>query len=225
MDIRIGAGQTWGKYANNIHTLNITQELVGYKKHDDIKFTATIPQNGFPHKNRCLVMIDSFSFRMNKPNGGGVQAPHGGTVTNFAASYINIMAERTIAVSLDGLGVMNSYDTVNRQNDVVGVVGLLINKGGALASERFVRSIDKGGDILSRGVLAQSPFGKSLGIRILDATTLKPLTHSRLATDYDIGAIDPANGNLQVARGGGLKVDVSLVLKILFLDEEDMKSV
>ena len=121
---------------------------------------------------------------------------------------------------------MNSYDTVNKQNDVVGVVGLHINKGaGALAQERFVRSIDKGGDIFSRGVLAQSPFGKSLGIRILDAVTLKSLTHSRLTADFDIGAINPANNQIRVANGGGLKVEVALVLRILFLDEEDMKSV
>ena len=225
MDIRSGAGQTWGKYANNIHTLNITKDLTGYKAGDDIKFTATIPQNGFPHKNRCLVMIDSLCFRLNKPNLGNAAAPHGGSIANFASSYINIMAELTIAVSLDGLGVMNSYDTVNKQNDVVGVVGLHLNKGSALAQERFVRSIDKGGDIFSRGVLAQSPFGKSLGIRILDAVTLKSLTHSRLTADFDIGAINPANNQIRVANGGGLKVEVALVLRILFLDEEDMKSV
>ena len=219
MDIRIGAGQTWGKYANNIHTLNITQELVGYKKHDDIKFTATIPQNGFPHKNRCLVMIDSLSFRLHKP--GNNQ----GAVSTYVTAYTSITAEPSLAVSLDGLGVMNSYDTVNKQNDVVGVVCLHLNKGSALAQERFVCSVDKGGDIFSRGVLAQSPFGKSLGIRILDAVTLKSLTHSRLTADYDIGAINPQNNQIRVANGGGLKIEVAIVLKILFLDEEDMKSV
>ena len=177
MDIRSGAGQTWGKYANNIHTLNITQELVGYKKHDDIKFTATIPQNGFPHKNRCLVMIDSLSFRLHKP--GNNQ----GAVSTYVTAYTSITAEPSLAVSLDGLGVMNSYDTVNKQNDVVGVVDLYINKGAATAiTSRSVRSVNKGGDIFSKGVLAQSPFGKSLGIRLLDAVTLKPLTHAAAAT-------------------------------------------
>ena len=216
MDIRIGAGQTWGKYANNIHTLNITQELVGYKKHDDIKFTATIPQNGFPHKNRCLVMIDSLSFRLHKP--GNNQ----GAVSTYVTAYTSITAEPSLAVSLDGLGVMNSYDTVNKQNDVVGVVDLYINKGAATAiTSRSVRSVNKGGDIFSKGVLAQSPFGKSLGIRLLDAVTLKPLTHVLAAT-----AIAPGNAGANTTGFPfGIKVGVSLVLKILFLDEEDMKSV
>ena len=216
MDIRIGAGQTWGKYANNIHTLNITQELVGYKKHDDIKFTATIPQNGFPHKNRCLVMIDSLSFRLHKP--GNNQ----GAVSTYVTAYTSITAEPSLAVSLDGLGVMNSYDTVNKQNDVVGVVDLYINKGSATAiTSRSVRSVNKGGDIFSKGVLAQSPFGKSLGIRLLDAVTLKPLTHVLAAT-----AIAPGTAGANTTGFPfGIKVGVSLVLKILFLDEEDMKSV
>ena len=139
MDIRIGAGQTWGKYANNIHTLNITQELVGYKKHDDIKFTATIPQNGFPHKNRCLVMIDSLSFRLHKPTNAL------GALGTYVTAYTSITAKPSLAVSLDGLGVMNSYDTVNKQNDVVGVVDLYINKGSATAiTSRSVRSVNKG---------------------------------------------------------------------------------
>ena len=216
MDIRIGAGQTWGKYANNIHTLNITQELVGYKKHDDIKFTATIPQNGFPHKNRCLVMIDSLSFRLHKP--GNNQ----GALSTYVTAYTSITAEPSLAVSLDGLGVMNSYDTVNKQNDVVGVVDLYINKGAATAiTSRSVRSVNKGGDIFSKGVLAQSPFGKSLGIRLLDAVTLKPLTHVLAAT-----AIAPGTAGANTTGFPfGIKVGVSLVLKILFLDEEDMKSV
>ena len=216
MDIRIGAGQTWGKYANNIHTLNITQELVGYKKHDDIKFTATIPQNGFPHKNRCLVMIDSLSFRQHKP--GNNQ----GALSTYVTAYTSITAEPSLAVSLDGLGVMNSYDTVNKQNDVVGVVDLYINKGAATSiTSRSVRSVNKGGDIFSKGVLAQSPFGKSLGIRLLDAVTLKPLTHAAAAT-----AIAPGTaGANTLGFPFGTKVGVSLVLKILFLDEEDMKSV
>ena len=216
MDIRSGAGQTWGKYANNIHTLNITQELVGYKKHDDIKFTATIPQNGFPHKNRCLVMIDSLSFRLHKP--GNNQ----GAVSTYVTAYTSITAEPSLAVSLDGLGVMNSYDTVNKQNDVVGVVDLYINKGSATAiTSRSVRSVNKGGDIFSKGVLAQSPFGKSLGIRLLDAVTLKPLTHVLAAT-----AIAPGTAGANTTGFPfGIKVGVSLVLKILFLDEEDMKSV
>ena len=212
MDIRSGAGQTWGKYANNIHTLNITKDLTGYKEGDDIKFTATIPQNGFPHKNRCLVMIDSLCFRLNKPNAGNAAAPHGGSIANFATSYVNIMAEPTIAVSLDGLGVMNSYDTLNRQNDIVGEVDLYINKASGARQKASVSARYKGGDIFSRGVLAQSPFGKSLGIRILDPVTLKPLTHTS-SSDYP------------QANGGGRKTSISLVLKILFLDEEDMKSV
>ena len=206
MDIRSGAGQTWGKYANNIHTVNITQELVGYKKHDDIKFTATIPQNGFPHKNRCLVMIDSLSFRLHKP--GNNQ----GAVSTYVTAYTSITAEPSLAVSLDGLGVMNSYDTLNRQNDIVGEVDLYINKASGARQKASVSARYKGGDIFSRGVLAQSPFGKSLGIRILDPVTLKPLTHT-------------SPSNYPQANGGGRKTSISLVLKILFLDEEDMKSV
>ena len=208
MDIRSGAGQTWGKFANNIHTLNIAQDLVGYKAGDDIKFTATIPQNGFPHKNRCLVMIDSFSFLLNKPT---ALAP-ASTVNTYTTHYESIMSERSLAVSLDGLGVMNSYDTLNRQNDIVGVVDLYINKAQGARQKASVSARYKGGDIFSRGVLAQSPFGKSLGIRILDPVTLKPLTHTS-SSDYP------------QANGGGRKTSISLVLKILFLDEEDMKSV
>ena len=79
-------------------------------------------------------------------------------------------------------------------------------------------TVNKGGDTFSKGVLAQSPFGKSLGIRLLDVVTLKPLTHATAAT-----AIAP--GNVQAPHEFGSKVGVSLVLKILFLDEEDMKSV
>ena len=208
MDIRSGAGQTWGKFANNIHTLNIAQDLVGYKAGDDIKFTATIPQNGFPHKNRCLVMIDSFSFLLNKPTADAAAS----AVGTYTTHYESIMSERSLAVSLDGLGVMNSYDTLNRQNDIVGEVDLYINKASGARQKASVSARYKGGDIFSRGVLAQSPFGKSLGIRILDPVTLKPLTHTS-SSDYP------------QANGGGRKTSISLVLKILFLDEEDMKSV
>ena len=221
MDIRSGAGQTWGKYANNIHTLNITKDLTGYKEGDDIKFTATIPQNGFPHKKRCLVMIDSLSFRLQVPV--TIDAATSRSVAAYALHYDSIMCEPTVAVSLDGLGVMNSYDTMNKQNEIVGVVRTFVNKAGTTGVtnaqttarvSRHVSSRDTSGDFFARGVLAQSPFGKSLGIRILDASTLKPLVHSN-----DSGAYGANNA------AGIRGTSVSLVLKILFLDEEDMKSV
>ena len=203
MDIRSRAGQTWGKYANTIHTLNIAQELVGYKEGGDIKFTATIPQNRFPHKNRCLVMIDSFSFRLNKPLAGIVALSPG----DYVKTYETIMAEPTIAVSLDGLGVMNSYDTLNRQNDIVGVVDLYINKATGIRQAACVHSVKNGGDIFSKGVLTQSPFGKSLGIRILDAHTLKTLKqHKESNFPLTVQVL-----GVPTHRGGGIKVDVSLV--------------
>ena len=188
MDIRSGTGQTWGKYANNFHTLNIAQELVGYKAGGDIKFTATIPQNGFPHRKRCLVMIDSLSFRLLRPITRGQAADI--SVAAYAASYDTMMAEPTVAVSLDGLGVVNSYDTINRQNEIVGVVRTFVNTAGTTKGAKVARHVssrETSGDVFARGVLAQSPFGKSLGIRLLDAVTLKPLTHVLAAT-----AIAPA---------------------------------
>ena len=57
-------------------------------------------------------------------------------------------------------------------------------------------TVNKGGDTFSKGVLAQSPFGKSLGIRILDAHTLKTLKHGK-KSDFpllfcsDFGRADP----------------------------------
>ena len=50
----------FGKYANNMHTL-IIRERREFLDGEKIAFSATIPQNGFPHKKRCMVMLESLT--------------------------------------------------------------------------------------------------------------------------------------------------------------------
>ena len=106
----------FGKYANNVKTLLIhapVQLLPG----DPLEFTEHILNvANFPHKNRCMIMIDTLSITaLNDVNTDDVNR------NNFAEQFPELFSLPIVGVSADGLGVQNSYDTISNQNSFIGI--------------------------------------------------------------------------------------------------------
>jgi len=196
----------WGKYANNLTTLLI-RDQIDVKMNEPIQFNVTIPNvQNFPHKSRCMVMVDSLSITISDnyntiagdrltghPTRLNVDEHQNTNIQNrnlLAEEYPELFNEPTLAVSIDGLGVQNSYDNLSKQNNVVGVCPIRTNK---VESKEYSKSLtftyNNTGSIHTCGVLAQSPFGKSLNVRLFDvssvqlffepSTELQPLRSSR----------------------------------------------
>jgi len=195
----------FGKYANNMHTL-IIRERREFLDGEKIAFSATIPQNGFPHKKRCMVMLESLTI--------GIQDEANLSTNNlFDGSKNSFFGDPTVAVSIDGMGVMNSYDNINNQNGFVGIAPLKTNRVLSTNKTQETNAVYENscGSILTKGVLAQSPFGKGLNVRILD-----------------MGSQDTVDGTqqlLEVSAVADAFYYIVIVLKILFLDDLDMKEV
>ncbi len=175
----------WGKYANNMKTLLI-QKTINLDFDQNVEFDVTVPNVfNFPHKNRCVVMIDTLSISAVSNENTNIK-----TRNFFAEDYPELWSLPTIGVSLDGMGVVNSYDTISNQNNIVGICPLHTEK--ALSTEHsggmtFV--YQNTGSIHTCGSLCQSPFGKSMRVRLFDLasgsagqTSLNPLKSQRRET-------------------------------------------
>ena len=108
---------------------------------------------------------------------------------------------------------MNSYDNINNQNGFVGIAPLKTNRILSTKNTTATNAVYENscGNILTKGVLAQSPFGKGLNVRILD-----------------MGSEDIPLGTQQLSEVKAIAAayyHIVIVLKILFLDDLDMKEV
>lgn len=154
----------FGKYANNMKSLFI-HELVVLSPNERLEFEKSIPNvDNFPNKNRCLIMIDTLSITALDETNIEVS-----TRNHFAEKFPELFSLPLIGVSIDGLGVQNTYDTINKQNSLVGICPLTTDKvmsNNSSVSMNF--NYQNVGNILSCGVLGSSPFGKSLKFRLFD---------------------------------------------------------
>ena len=202
----------FGKYANNLHTL-IVRDRREYLAGEGFAFQTTIPQNGFPHKKRCMVMLESLTIGYHDASNTSTANPNNSLNNKFDADKNPFFDDPTVAVSVDGMGVMNSYDNINNQNGFVGIAPLKTNRILSTKNTTATNAVYENscGNILTKGVLAQSPFGKGLNVRILDMGSEDiPLGTQQLS---EVKAIAPAYYH------------IGIVLKILFLDDLDMKEV
>ena len=166
----------WGKYANNLKTLMVHKQ-VSVVTDGGLEFDVTIPNvDNFPHKTRCMVMIDTLTISViDDDNTDNVNR------NNFAENYPELFSLPTVGVSMEGIGVMNSYDNINNQNSIVGYCPLSSVK---VLSEKYARSMSfvyqNSGNIHTCGVLCQSPLGKSVRMRFHDLTIPQSVNESNL---------------------------------------------
>jgi len=197
----------WGRYANNMKTLLIHKN-VAVQPGDSLHFTTFIPSvDNFPHKSRCLLMIDTLTIGlMDATNVNDASA------NNFAANNPEMFSLPTIGVSVEGLGVMNSYDNINNQNSLIGCCPVSTVKVLSSSISKAMSFVyQNNGSILSSGVLCHSPFGKSFTIRFHDFTIAQSPNESNLIKNLNT---DTVNNYL-----------ITMNLKLLYLDDEDMKQV
>ena len=188
---------TIGKIANNSVTLVLSSQTTavspvevhadsaGNPNHAD--FSLTLPNLvGFPHKSRCLCHIESITAVVSPALSPGVgvigvviegMAPHKVFRNGGEHGYVGFLTLKSSAVSDD-----------DDNTDV------------SMCGETFTAS----GDIITNGVMCQSPFGKRIRVRCYNATTHTLLTG--------------VAGNVFLTGQ-----PVVLKLKLLFLDNDDMK--
>eukprot|EP01051_Picozoa_sp_SAG22_P006473 SAG22_NODE_424_length_10663_cov_93.402026_17_plen_205_part_00 len=197
----------WGKYANNMKTLLIHKN-VEVQPGKQLEFPTFIPGlDNFPHKSRCLIMIDTLTVGLI--DGSNTTD----TSTNlFASKNPEMFSLPTIGVSVEGLGVMNSYDNINNQNSLIGCCPVSTVKVLSSSLSKAMSFVyQNNGTILSCGVLCQSPFGKSFTIRFHDFTIAQSPNESNLIKNLNTTV---SNNYL-----------ITMNLKLLYLDNDDMKHV
>ena len=227
---------TIGKIANNSVTLMLTSEQrsevnraellsvsAGFvNTHLHTRFWVTVPNSmGFTHKTRCLCHVESVS----------------GTVE---------IRDPALQVSALGvrIGGMNPQRIFRNGADVqdVGEVYLSHNQVHTLEPRRAAAILQPGpateagkilfgsqvagpvetaaafvgqGDVVSSGVLCSTPFGKRLEVEVFDLVSRKPLIARALA-----GAAEFVNTHQATPLADN---NVTIKLRLLFLDENDLK--
>ena len=227
---------TIGKIANNSVTLVLTSEQrsevnraellsvsAGFvNTHLHTRFWVTVPNSmGFTHKTRCLCHVESVS----------------GTVE---------IRDPALQVSALGvrIGGMNPQRVFRNGADVqdVGEVYLSHNQVHTLEPRRAAAILQPGpaaeagkilfgsqvagpvettatfvgqGDVVSSGVLCSTPFGKRLEVEVFDLVSRKPLIARALA-----GAAEFVNTHQATPLADN---NVTIKLRLLFLDENDLK--
>ena len=195
----------WGKYANNICTLTLTCEnpqphtiQAGDTYSSELIFRdVAIPNiQNFPHKKRCMLMVKDLSIIAECDQGGGGQD----------WSNENLYDGPYVSVEMDGLAVQNSYNNKHNQSNTVACGSLKI--ANVIDDETVYGNffLESGCvNPLTDGVLCSSPFGKNISIRVMDMFTNSPVEI------------------VQQHISDTLKM--FLTLKILFVDDHDMKQV
>ena len=226
---------TIGKIANNSVTLVLSSEQSEVNRaellsvsagfvntHLHTRFWVTVPNSmGFTHKTRCLCHVESVS----------------GTVE---------IRDPALQVSALGvrIGGMNPQRIFRNGADVqdVGEVYLSHNQVHTLEPRRAAAILQPGpateagkilfgsqvagpvetaaafvgqGDVVSSGVLCATPFGKRLEVEVFDLVSRKPLIARALA-----GAAEFVNTHQATPLADN---NVNIKLRLLFLDENDLK--
>ena len=207
---------TIGKIVNNsvtlvLHTANLTAATRGQadrtivpaigllpatESHAD--FFVNIPNSmGFTHKTRCLCRVESVS---------GVVS-----TANEPARQIG-----SLGVRITGMYPRNVFK--NGHDDLcLGVVHFHSSDDGALrdfpgpwTAQETANGVYLGvGDIINDGVLCQSPFGKRLRVEVYELSTgtrLSPIGYAAYGKQSHLA-----------------ENDLTVKLRLLFLDENDLK--
>ena len=207
---------TIGKIVNNsvtlvLHTANLTAATRGQadrtivpaigllpatESHAD--FFVNIPNSmGFTHKTRCLCRVESVS---------GVVS-----TANEPARQIG-----SLGVRITGMYPRNVFK--NGHDDLcLGVVHFHSSDDGALrdfpgpwTAQETANGVYLGvGDIINDGVLCQSPFGKRLRVEVYELSTgtrLSPIGYAAYGKQSHLA-----------------DNDLTVKLRLLFLDENDLK--
>jgi hypothetical protein len=158
----------WGKYANNMKTLLI-QEAVELEYGETLTLDVTIPNiDNFPHKSRCIAMVDTLSISTHDTDNMNIKARN-----LLAEDFPELWSCPAVGVSIDGIGVMNSYGNKTNQNSIISVCPLHTEKALSTEHSDGISYVFKNtGSIHTCGVMCQSPFGKSLRINFVDCSNI-----------------------------------------------------
>ena len=192
----------WGKYANNLCTLTLKCENPEPDVSDNTSAklvfrNVSVPNiDNFPHKKRCMLMVKDLS----------IIAPILDHTGQIDWSNEQLYDGPFVSVEMDGLAVQNNYNNIHNQSNSIAY--------GTLKTHQVIDDETEYGNFylesscvnpLTDGVLCGSPFGKQFTIRIIDMYGGDGVTIVQ-----------------QVVADG---LQMFLTLKLLFLDEEDMKQV
>ena len=207
---------TIGKIVNNsvtlvLHTANLTNATSGQADRAIVPATGLLPATeshadffvnipnsmGFTHKTRCLCRVESVNGTVSTGNTPGQQVG-------------------SLGVRITGMYPRNVFK--NGHDDLcLGVVHFHSSDDGALrdfpgpwTAQETANGVYLGvGDIINDGVLCQSPFGKRLRVEVYELSTgtrLSPPSYNAY------GKETPLADN-----------DLTVKLRLLFLDENDLK--
>jgi len=231
---------TIGKIANNSVTLVLSSEQTEVNRaellsvssgfvnvHLHTRFWVTVPNSmGFTHKTRCLCHVESVSGTVE------IRDP----ALQVSALGVRIGGMNPQRVFRNGADVQdvgevylshNQVHTLEPRRDEVGA--LLAAFGPAAATEageiqygsqvagpvETTATFVGQGDVVSSGVLCATPFGKRLEVEVFDLVSRKPLISRALA---------PLNEFRNTHQGTPLADNnVNIKLRLLFLDENDLK--
>ena len=180
------ASLTIGKYVNNVATLVLraSDKLSG----DGTDYYVSVPNAvGFPNKTRCLAMVQKVLLY---------------PCDKHADDDVPIM----LGVEIDQMAARNQFYTQNTGDSRLSSRSIIgyVTPTGSFVTDTVVTAFGNScdGDILTHGVDCQSPFGKTLRVRLLNMGEGNPAPIVGKDNDYkDFQSI--------------------VVLRLLFIDNED----
>ena len=226
---------TIGKIANNSVTLVLSSEQTEVNRaellsvsagfvntHLHTRFWVTVPNSmGFTHKTRCLCHVESVSGTVE------IRDP----ALQVSALGVRIGGMNPQRVFRNGADVQDvgavylSHNQVHtfepkRQSAILQPAPVTeagkIQFGSQTAGPVETAAAFVGqGDVVSSGVLCATPFGKRLEVEVFDLVSRKPLIARALA-----GAAEFVNTHQATPLADN---NVTIKLRLLFLDENDLK--
>eukprot|EP01046_Picozoa_sp_COSAG06_P004287 COSAG06_NODE_178_length_20949_cov_26.114053_4_plen_575_part_00 len=166
---------------------------------DHCNYTTTIPNViGYPEHKRCLIQVQSLAVRV---------AEFDSTTDLDINTHLKPQEPLTFGVYLDGNGVQNVFTTVASSSQVhseqlIGVchVKMTLGPGARAYSYHYINTLS----LVDSGVLASSPFGRDMRVRIVNLTT-----HS--SEDAEPLEVNKFKNN-----------PTHVTLRLLFLDDDDL---
>jgi len=182
---------------------------------------------GFPEHKRCLVQVQSFS----------VSGANTFSDTSFSESNVNLTVPDiqelpvVVGIEIGGVGVQKAFSTSKgfrqvggnstgtlAQSDYIAIAPLEANSTGETTkAKRLSYGWTNQKPITTDGVLINSPFGQTLNLRYVNLTT-----HNTLDTRTDDGGVSLAGGGDERFYDSISNNPTHLVLKLLFLDDDEV---
>ena len=210
---------------NRAELLNVSAGFVNVNLHT--RFWVTVPNSmGFTHKTRCLCHVESVSGTVE------IRDP----ALQVSALGVRIGGMNPQRIFRNGADVQDVGEVYLSHNQVhtleprrAQVGALLTAFGPAAATEageikygsevagpvETTATFVGQGDVVSSGVLCATPFGKRLEVEVFDLVSRKPLIARVLA-----GAAEFVNTHQATPLADN---NVTIKLRLLFLDENDLK--